>query len=198
MVKLFDKKNKFMHFLLVLLVIIYVIFSLNNLIFVYQFVRKDEYIANDFAVKLGYGNELRCYYSFGLNNNSDRMLRLTDFMHPTIDNMINRLNKRLNIKEYKNLYWVNNNLYHAIIDTITVTLPPFITTIENYAFESNTLKKIKGDGVIKVYPNSFYGLNKLEVLIISNIKTLPIGSVRTLKSLKKIVVNDETIREELK
>ena len=164
----------------------------------YQFVRKDEYIANDFAVKLGYGNELRCYYSFGLNNNSDRMLRLTDFMHPTIDNMINRLNKRLNIKEYKNLYWVNNNLYHAIIDTITVTLPPFITTIENYAFESNTLKKIKGDGVIKVYPNSFYGLNKLEVLIISNIKTLPIGSVRTLKSLKKIVVNDETIREELK
>ena len=198
MVKLFDKKNKFMHFLLVLLLIIYVIFSLNNLIFVYPFVRKDEYIANDFAVKLGYGNELRCYYSFGLNNNSDRMLRLTDFMHPTIDNMINRLNKRLNIKEYKNLYWVNNNLYHAIIDTITVTLPPFITTIENYSFESNTLKKIKGDGVIKVYPNSFYGLNKLEVLIISNIKTLPIGSVRTLKSLKKIVVNDETIREELK
>ena len=100
MIKLFDKKNKFVHFLLVLLLIIYVIFSLNNLIFVYPFVRKDEYIANDFAVKLGYGNELRCYYSFGLNNN-DRMLRLTDFMHPTIDNMIVRLNKRLNIKEYK-------------------------------------------------------------------------------------------------
>ena len=192
--------NKAPEFLIYIIYGIYIFFSIPNIIGVYPFVVKDEFIANSYCIKLGYGDSLRAYYSFGLNKeNNEKWIRLTDFTHPSIEKMIDKMNEemRLNNKT-KNMYILNDTLIASYQTTPTSTLPQEVKNIYFYAYKDlKNLKKIKGEGVEHISGNAFSGCDNIEELIFPNLKDFSYSSFNNLKKIKKVEVNDEAVKEKI-
>ena len=93
----YNSKRSWLNNLAYVFYVPYYIINLNNIIFTYRFLRNDEITANKVAVKLGFGDYLRCYYGIALNIGEDPFLRKCDFFHPSIKEMLNNMNKDMNI-----------------------------------------------------------------------------------------------------
>lgn len=76
----------------------FIILSLPNIIAVVPFMRADEYAANELAVSLGYGEELRCLYR-SFFSETNKLVSAIDLVHPSIENMIARINKQMELSE---------------------------------------------------------------------------------------------------
>lgn len=197
-VALFRKKKLIFKIIIFLLLFIYILFSLNNMIFTYPFLIQDEFTANTIAVKLGYGDSLRCYYGLAKFDNDNDFLRKIDFMHPTVIDMLDRVNKELNIKdEYLDMYYCNGILLTCYNDTPTITLPNFIREIGNMAFVNKNLKKVTGMCVLKVNHNSFFNNAKLEEINLPNVIEFNTLSIRKLDNLKEIKINNLNIQKQI-
>lgn len=174
-----------------ILFIPYYIINLNNLIFTYHFLKNDEFFANQIACELGYGDYLRCYYGLAVRDGEDPLFRKCDLMHPNIDKMLSRINELLNIrKEYENIYYINNLLVLAYIETKTFTIPSFINELYNNSIISDNIVKIKSNYVSKVYPNAFRQCSNLEIIDLENVKDFSHNSIRNLNKLKVIKIDD--------
>lgn len=197
-VALFNKKKLIFKIVIFLLLFIYILFSLNNMIFTYPFLIQDEFTANTIAVNLGYGDSLRCYYGLAKLDNDNDFLRKIDFMHPKVIDMLDRINKELNIKdEYLDMYYCNGILLTCYNETPTIILPNFIKEIGNMAFVNKNLKKITGKSVLKINHNSFINNVKLEELNIPNVIEFSTLSIRNLDNLKEIKINDLSIQKQI-
>ena len=128
-VALEDKKHWLLKMLMYCLLVLYVIFSLNNIIFTYPFLISDEFTANSIAVNLGYGESLRCYYGLALFDEDSNFIRKLDFMHPKVSSMLDKINKELDITdEYLNFYSIGGVLLTCFADTKTPTQWRKLTT----------------------------------------------------------------------
>lgn len=172
----------------------YYIVNLNNLIFTYHFLKKDEITANSIAVNLGYGEYLRCYYAEVLKYDDNKLFRKADLMHPSIKMMIDKLNFELGIKnELLDIYYINNILMYANIKTKTFNIPKFITEIYPNSINSSCLVKITSDYVEKIHYNAFKSCSNIEVLSFKNIKEFPVSVINNLNKLEVIKINDLNI-----
>ena len=193
-VALENKKNKLLNIFIYVLLFLYVIFSLNNIIFTYPFLISDEFTANDIVIKLGYGESLRCYYGLALFDEDSNFIRKIDFMHPKVSSMLDRVNNALEIKdEYLNFYSIDGILLTCFANTKTITLPDYITEIGDFAFTNTSLKKVSSKNVVKVNVNSFYNNLELVELNLPNVKYFPTSSIRKLNMLNEIKINDLNI-----
>lgn len=78
-------------------VLYYVINIVNKLVY-FPFLKNDEHLANSFAVALGAGDSLRCYY-FDSFSRTDKKLNIFDFAHPSPASMIEQMNLDFGYKE---------------------------------------------------------------------------------------------------
>lgn len=195
----FVKSNKkILHAIAYFLFVPYYIINLNNIIFTYHYLRDDELYANKIACELGYGEYLRCYYGIAVKNDEDPLFRKCDFMHPSIDKMIDEINDELNVpKEYKNIYYINDLLILAYVDTVTFTIPSFIKELYHNSIIGKQLVKIKGASVTKVNSNAFRYANKLEEIHFINAKEFSTFGINNLNNLKVIKINDLNILNEI-
>ena len=167
------------------------IINLNNLIFTYHFLKEDEFTANSVAVKLGYGEYLRCYYATVLKYDDNKLFRKADLMHPSIKLMIEKINFELGIKkELVDIYYINNILMLANIKTKTFNIPKFITEIYPNSINSSCLVKITSDYVEKIHYNAFKGCPNIEVLSFENVKEFPVSVISSLDKLEAIKIDD--------
>ncbi len=193
-VALMNQTIKLKKILTKLLLVLYLLFSFNNLLFVYPFIRNDEYLANRVAVNLGYGNELRCYYGLGYNEEIDPMLQRIDFMHPKLSAMINQINLDLGLTDNEvNFYIINNKLIKCTKMTKTITLPAEVKIITRKAFINPHLKKVSGQGVLQIESGAFLNNLELEELVFPNLMSLEMYKFSQLVSLKDIKLNNEAI-----
>ena len=172
----------------------YYIINLNNIIFTYHFLKEDEINANSIAAKLGYGEYLRCYYAVALKYDNNKLFRKSDLMHPSIELMINKLNEELKIrKELLDIYYINNALILANIETKTFTVPSFITEIYPDSINGNNLIKVSSNNVKKVHFGAFRECRNLEIISFKNITDFSISSLKCLNRLNTIKFDDLNI-----
>lgn len=177
-----------------ILFIPYYIINLNNLIFTYHFLREDEITANSIAAKLGYGEHLRCYYAVALKYDNSKLFRKSDFMHPSIEVMIEKLNEELKIeKELIDIYYINNALILANVKTKTFVVPSFITEIYPGSINSCDLIKVSSDNIVKVSHGAFRECGNLEIINFKNVKDFSFSSLNNLNKLSTIKIDDLTI-----
>ena len=193
-VALLEKEsNAFKIFALVLFVPYYII-NLNNLIFTYHFLKKDEITANTIAAKLGYGDYLRCYYAIALKYDNDKLFRKSDLLHPSIDIMIKRLNEELKVKnELVDIYYINNILILAQLKTKTFKIPDFITELYPNSISGDNLVKVSSEYIEKVHYGAFRECKNLEIIQLKNVKNFPTAVVGNLDKLNMIKIDDLNI-----
>lgn len=185
--------SKITKFISYFFLVIYLITSLNNLIFTYPFLRQDEFIANSNAVKLGYGDSLRCYYGIPNQDERTKAERIADITHPSITLMANRVTKELRIpKKLEKFYYIKDKLIYVALDTYTLNIPDFIKIIKANSIRGN-YKKITGLNVETVERNAFMYATDIEILRLPNCKVLPYFAVKKLEKLKEIKINDEKL-----
>lgn len=188
----------FFRILTKILYVIYSLFSLNNIIFVYPFLVQDEFDANLFCAKSGFGEHIRTYYGIAKSLPQSDILRKTDFTHPSIQDMIDELDNYLKIdKSLKDLYYIKNTLYVCYKKTLTLTIPTFIDTIECNAFIYDDYVKINAPQVKKIEFRNFKDFSSLESLSIPNCEHFDYSLLRVLKNLNTITVSNKEIREKL-
>lgn len=173
--------------------VLYILFSLGNLVVLYPFMREDEIIANNYATELGYGAELRVYYSDYIDSDMPKLYKMADNVHPSANLMVDRLTSKLGLKGIeKSLFYCNDNLYNSNVDTLTLTLNN-IKVIMSGAIKSEKLKKIKSNSLIEIKPNVLKYIPNLEELNCPKLEKLPIHELAHLNNLKKINVKSTEI-----
>ncbi len=193
-IALTKKQSSINKIFLTLFIGIYILFSLNNLIFIYPMIRNDEYVANKLAVELGYGQELRCYYGLGYDEDLNPLIQKLDFLHPSLSQMINKINQELNLtKDQLEYYVIKNKLIKCTKMTKTITLPEQIEIITNKAFINPHLKKITSYNVLSIQSGAFSNNLELEELIFPNLVSLGTYKLNKLTKLKNIKINNEVI-----
>lgn len=194
-ISLIQSKNIILNKLSYLFYYLLLIVNLNNIIFVFPFLRDDELVANDYAVKLGYGHEIRSYYSLLYKEESNNLILKMDYLtHPSIKVMIDKINQTMLLSyEFKDLYFIKNKLVKSYQDTLTITLPSNIYEIGPSSFYNVNLKKVSGENVLKVSYNAFNLNPNIEVLNLPNVCDISINEIKRLKKLKNVIINNDEI-----
>ena len=194
------RKNYLLNFFYNLFYYLYILFSIFDIILIFPILKQDEINANSIAAKkLGkkeYGNNLRCYYGACCLKYWTKADSRNDIMHPSINKMIDLLNKELNISEYeKNIFYDDKKMYYAIINTKTYTLPNNIKTIEYDTMNSDTLIKLNTNECEYIERKALNNLPNIEILIMKNVKTIHKETLMDLKKLKEIHVYNDELKE---
>ena len=92
----------------------YVVLNTFNYFVLFPYMKREEHIANAYAIKLGAGDSLRCYYYSNMNKESDK-LDLFDQVHPSLRDMIKLMNEVSGYKkDYEvDVYGVNSKVYYV-------------------------------------------------------------------------------------
>lgn len=175
------------------LYLLYIIINFFNHLIIYPFLREDENIANEIAIKLGYGNELLYYYK-QIKYNEDiysiKLQRLTDFEHPHVDKMINLMIKQLNDENVSNGYIIYNNKLMLCDNKETViNIPNSVLTIDYHAFLfKENVEEIYSETLEKI--ESFKNLKHLKKLYTPNLNSFPTNLLVICKNLKDIKIEN--------
>ena len=88
-----------------------------NLIILFPFMKREEYIANSNAIKLGAGDSLRCYYYSNIYKRSGN-LDLFDLSHPKINDMLHAMNTEMNlVHDYETDVYAVDGVIHYVSNT---------------------------------------------------------------------------------
>lgn len=196
-IALSNSKNRALYYLGYVFYILSFVISLNNIIFVYHFVKDDEFVANEYAIKLGFGDSLRSYYGLIYRDEINKLMVKADFLHPSIDEMITRINNSLHIKkELEDIYYIDNKLIISYQKTKTITLPTFITEIGPNAFFNKELRKVSSKFVHKIDSRTFNLNHKLEEINLPNLEVFNLNNYRGIKNLKDVNIKNIDINIE--
>ncbi len=92
---------------------LFMIFNTLDLIILHPFIKEDEYIANDYALKITDGRALRVYY-YGSIKNMPKMKLKYDLKHPPVQKMLDRLEQQMNLsKDEENVYAIGSKIYYT-------------------------------------------------------------------------------------
>lgn len=176
------------------LYISYVTINIFNHFVINPFLRKDELIANDIAIKLGYGNELLYYYKlikYYEDSYAIKLQRLVDFEHPNVDKMINLMVYQINNQNINNGYIIYNKTLMLCDNQEEVLNIPHNALIIDYnafLFKDN-VKEIHSDTLEKI--ETFKHLKKLVRIYAPNLKKFPLNIFNICSDLTTIEINNE-------
>lgn len=155
------KKNKILDMFLYLIygifLISYILLNYINHLIVFPFLRKDELIANSFAVKVNKGKELLYYYLSVINEKPDisiALLKVIDFEHPQVSKMINKMKKEINDELLNQGYLIYSDTLKLCLCEGTNVKNNDVLYIDRYAFmyKTNTLHLTANN--VKLLPNT--------------------------------------------
>ena len=109
--------NGFSKSVRVVVYIVYMALNAINLIILFPFMKREEYIANSNAIKLGAGDSLRCYYYSNIYKRSGN-LDLFDLSHPKINDMLHAMNTEMNlVHDYETDVYAVDGVIHYVSNT---------------------------------------------------------------------------------
>lgn len=141
------KKSIVKNILVIIVLLLAVPLNITNYLSIFYYYRKDEYIANNNAVFLGGGEELRTIY---VQSFQDKLLSFADVKHPSALMMNNKLNYIMNKNDFE------KHIYLAADVVSYVNTKALNMSFQEASFKYYRHHKNDNEEMMLMYANCYY------------------------------------------